>query len=118
MLGGEDLPKKEQSNIISFYTKRPVKIRGIMNEEIENDKIYLGVLKNNDGLLARNLLEHLNIKHEQIINLTEEYEKLNDRYMQLLEDCFIYLKAEELDLRTDDIYIGEDFHVWLVKREE
>lgn len=112
------MPKNEQSNIISFYTKRPVKIGKIISEKIENNSIYLGVLKNNDGLLARNLIEHLNIKHEQIINLTEEFERLNDRYMQLLQDCLRYLKAEELDLRRDDIYIGEDFHVWVVKREE
>lgn len=112
------MPKKETSNVISFYTKRPIMINKINDKEIEDNRIYLGVLKNNDGLQAKKLIEHLNIKHEQINNFIEEFEKLNDSYIYFLQGCLRYLKAEELDLTRDDIYIDKDFHVWVVKKSE
>lgn len=103
---------------MSIYAQKGNLINKINDEEIVNNRICLGVLKNNDGLQARKLIENPNIKHEQINNFIKEFEKLNDGYMHFLQGCLRYLKAEELDITRDDIYIDKNIHVWVVKKSE
>lgn len=111
------MPGKKESNVINFYTKRPLNNKGNYDVDVAEKGIYLGVLKKEDGVLASRLIEQLSIKNEQIQCLTREFDKLNERYHQLLATSLDYLKAEAINLTSDDIYIDRNSHVWVVKKD-
>lgn len=67
------------------------------------------------------MVGELDIKSEQIEQLTATWNDLNQQYNEIIKNCLVYLnlpKMMNINHDKDSIMISEDGHAWVVHNYE
>jgi len=110
------------NNVIDFFSRKSyqeITLRDYqMNDELTDQYgIYIGCLIKQDVTTIRSLVGELDIKSEQIEQLTATWDALNQQYYEIIQNCLVYLnlpKTMNINLDKDSIMISEDGHAWVV----
>ncbi len=114
-----------KNNVYDFYSKKNMqdlaKVDYQGNEEaVEELGRYVGNLPKRETKEVRNLIQQLTVKKAQIDAMIQEWDTLYQGYSYMLVGVLVTLNVTEGQFNPDrdDIYVGEDGHVWIVNRED
>lgn len=90
------------------------------NDELVNSKgYYIGVLTPSNTKKFRAMQDELNLKKIYINQLVEEFEEGYRKYYQELSYVLSEYKyiVRSFDPEKESLFIGEDGHMWIVKKD-
>lgn len=87
---------------------------------VMKDGRYIGVLPSEDAEFMRKWHDRLTCEQAQIDELISEYEQSRMQYLVDLTSVLLYLGFDPMnfDPITEHVFISEDGHIWVVKKEE
>lgn len=109
------------NNVYSFRTKKQLgKQDTKANDELASKGRYVGCLPNEDAVDMRAQQDKLIVEQQQINELIEDFDWHYSEYMINVCKVLTYLGVDlsTFDTATDKLMIGEDGHVWIIKKEE
>lgn len=110
----------DNSNIVDFFTKKAVE----QQDTDKNDAVvsevgrYIGVLPTDSAENVRRYVDMLALRKSQIDSMMEDWQRIYDEYAYELGAALSLLRVTEDDLNGDNVFVGEDGHVWLVREED
>ncbi|MEO3946208.1 hypothetical protein [Gorillibacterium sp. CAU 1737] len=115
------------TDIYDFFSRRNLR-KLVQNSYEENAQLieekgrYIGVLTKTKTQSIRITIHMMDIKRGQIENLMNDFQQLCTEYEQMAEAAIKFLKVHknrvEYNSEEYDLYVDQDGHCWVAKKED
>lgn len=107
------------SNIIDFFSRKPVRLQDTESndKEAKDEGVYVGQIHEVNAEMIRNVGVVLDIKARQMQELVAEWEELATDYHNMIDKVVSTLGIQGYDPTKQKLQVSEDGHCWLVDRE-